>query len=190
MLRASSRYKGETMASGDSLYVWTAHADEPPSTNFAEFNTRNGHFLLEFSDTVAQAAIFRGVMARNYAGGGVTVRLGWMAASETLRDALGNPIITPLTAGSVKWNGQFERHQAATDDLDTDSFAAAQTTTAAAPATAGTLAYSDIAFTNGAQMDSIAVGEGFRLNVTRDAADVADTMAGVAQLVTVELRET
>ena len=164
------------MASGDSLFTWTAHANEPPTTNFAIFATRNSHFVLEFDAATAWSAVFRGVLPRNYAGSGVTVRVGWMGASAT--------------SGNVKWNAQIERHQDETDDLDSDSFATAQTTTAAAPATSGQVQYTDIAFTSGAQMDSVATGEGFRLKVTRDAADGADTMTGNAQLLTVEIRET
>jgi hypothetical protein len=164
------------MASGETLYAWTAHANEPTLTNYAVFNTRNGHLLLEFDAATAQSAMFGGVLPRNYAGGGVTVRLGWLGAAAT--------------TGDVKWNGAFERHQSGTDDLDSDSFAAAQTATGAAASTSGAVQYTDIAFTNGAQMDSLATGESFRLKVTRDAADSADTMFGYAQLLTIELRET
>jgi hypothetical protein len=167
---------GDILSSGDSLYAWTVHSNEPPDTNFAVYTTRNFHFLLEFDDTTAWSAVFRGVMARNYAGGGVTVRLGWLGATAA--------------SGNVKWNVQFERHQAAVDNLDSDSFATAQTTTSVAPVSTGLITYASIAFTNGAQMDSLAIGEGFRLKVTRDAADGADTMVGRAQLLTIELRET
>jgi hypothetical protein len=164
------------MASGDSLYAWTAHANEPPDTNFATYSRRNAHFILEFNDTTAQSAVFRGVMARNYNGGGVTVRLEWMAATAT--------------TGNVKWNAQIERHQSAVDDLDADSFATAQTTISVAPVNSGLITYASIALTNGAQMDSLAVGEGFRLRVTRDAADGGDTMTGNSQVLTIELHET
>lgn len=164
------------MASGATLYVWTAHANEPPAANFAVCDSRNSHFVLAFDAATAQSAVFRGVLPRNYAGGGVTVRLGWMAASAIV--------------GAVKWNAALERHQDTTDDLDSDSFATAQTTTAIPPATSGAVQYTDIAFTNGAQMDLLAIGESFRLKITRDAADAADTMAGNAQLLTIELRET
>ena len=164
------------MASGESLITFTAHSNEPPGANYAFVDTRNGHLVLTFDAASAWVAIFSGVLPRNYAGGGITVRIGWIAATAT--------------AGNVKWNAQFERHQDETDDLDADSFATAQTVTVAAPANSGAMQYSDIVFTDGAQMDSIAAGESFRVKLSRDAADVADTMAGYAQMKTFELRET
>jgi len=46
----------------------------------------------------------------------------------------------------------------------------------------------NVAFTDGAQMDSVAVGELFRIKVTRDAA--SDDAAGDAELHAVEIKET
>lgn len=46
----------------------------------------------------------------------------------------------------------------------------------------------NVAFTDGADMDSVAVGESFRMKVTRDAA--SDDATGDAELVKVEIRET
>jgi hypothetical protein len=180
------------MASGDTLCVFTPHANEPPATNFATIDLRNGHMVLDFDGGTAESALFGGILPRNYAGGGITVTLLWMGGSAALlRDAIaGGDIITPLATGNVKWNAAFERHQVATDDLDTDSFATAQTVTSAAPATDGSVQSASIPFTNGAQIDSLAVGESFRLKVTRDAADAGDTMTGDAELLRVELRET
>lgn len=39
-------------------------------------------------------------------------------------------------------------------------------------------------------MDSLAAGEAFRLKVTRDADNASDTMAGDAELIGVEIKET
>lgn len=173
------------MASGDTLIVFTALANEPPATNFATVDLRNSHLVLDFNDTTAESAVFGAVLPRHYAGGGITVTLLWMAGGVALGD-----LITPLATGNVKWNAAFERHQVATDDLDADSFATAQTVTSAAPTTDGALQSTSIPFTNGAQMDSLAVGESFRIKVIRDAADGADTMTGDAELLRIELRET
>lgn len=164
------------MASGDTLYTATAYANEPPSSNYATLDTRNQHPVLDFDADTDESAVFAGVLPRAYAGGGLTVRLGWMATSAT--------------SGNVVWNVAIERWQDETDDLDSDSFAAAQAATAAAPGTSGAVQYTDVAFTHGAQMDSLAAGEGFRLKVTRDADNGSDTMAGDAELISVEVRET
>lgn len=164
------------MASGQTLAIWTPQSNEPPMSDGAYFSQRNAHMVLVFSDTVNYSAVFPGILPRNYSGGGVTARVYWLAST--------------LATGNVKWNAQIERNQVGVDDLDADSFAAAQTATGAAPATTGMVQSTDIVFTDGAQMDSLAVGESFRLKITRDAADGTDTMADLAQLTRVELRET
>jgi len=165
------------MASNDTLCVFTPHANQPPLATFATLDIRGStHMVLDFDDTTAESAQFAGILPRNYAGGGITLTLIWLA--------------TTATTGSVKWNAQFERHQDDTDDLDTDSFATAQTATGAAATTAGACQYTPIVFTNGAQIDSLAAGESFRLKITRDAVDGADTLVGDAELLSVELRET
>ncbi|KKK65637.1 hypothetical protein LCGC14_2972130, partial [marine sediment metagenome] len=56
------------------------------------------------------------------------------------------------------------------------------------PGTAGLVDIVTVTFTDGADMDSVAVGELFRLKVTRDA--VSDDAAGDAELVAVEIKET
>jgi hypothetical protein len=183
------------MASGDTLIIFTAHANEPPALNYATVDLRSGHLVLDFDAAVSEHAIFAGVLPRHYSGGGITATIVWTAGATTLRVASGLPtkpggIITPFATGNVKWNGAFERHQAGIDDLDADSFATTQTATSAAPATDGTTQYTNIIFTDGAQIDSIAIGEAFRFKLSRDAANVADTMAIDAELLVIELRET
>jgi hypothetical protein len=167
------------MASGNSLVVFKPQDNEPVgSSGFATLSTRNGHVVLEFDAASDESAWFSAVLPRHYAGGGVTVRLGWMAASAT--------------SGSCRWEVAFERHDDEGTDLDADSFASAQSAGGTAPSTSGAMQYTDIAFTDGAQMDSLAVGESFRLLVRRDANGTTgtDDMTGDAQLVSVEIRET
>jgi len=163
------------MASGDTLYQFFPSDNEPPSSSFATLDLRNAHPVLDFDAGADEAAVFTGLLPRTYAGGGLTVRLHWMATSAV--------------AGDVKWNAQVERDDTGTD-LDADSFAAAQTTTTTTGATSGAPNVTQITFTDGAQMDSLAVGEPFRLKITRDADDAADTMAGDAELLAVEIKET
>ena len=165
------------MASGSTLAVFTPHQNQPPASNYATLDVRNSNLVLDFNDSADESAVFPGVLPANYAGGGITVTLVWAATSAV--------------AGDVVWEASFERHQDETDDLDADSFAAAQTATATAPGTsAGRVQYTDIPFTNGAQMDSLAINESFRLKITRNADDAADTMVGDAELLRVLVKET
>ena len=164
------------MASGDSLLILTALHNEPPSANAATLDTRNQHPILDFDDSTDESAVFGAVLPRSYAGGGLTVTVVWMASTAT--------------TGDVIWNAQIERHQDDLFDLDADGFAAAQAVTAGAPSASGETSYDAVTFTDGAQMDSLAVGESFRLKVTRDADNASDNMTGDAELLRVEIRET
>jgi hypothetical protein len=163
------------MASGNTLLQFTALHNEPPAANFATLDARNGHACLDFDPTTQEAAIFTGILPRNYAGGGITVYLHWAATSAT--------------SGTGGWDVAFERIGDGQQDVDADSFATAQTVTAATvPATSGLVDITNVAVSNGANMDSIAVGEMFRLRVRRDVAN--DTAAGDLELYAVELKET
>lgn len=165
------------MASGQTLVTFVATDNHPPASAYATPDLRNSHPVLDFDAATDEDAIFSAVLPRNYAGGGVTVTVIWMATSAT--------------SGNVIWNGAFERLEAGGTDLDVDSFATAQAASAATTnATSGALTYTTITFTNGAQMDSLAVGEAFRFKVTRDANNASDTMTGDAELVAVEIKET
>lgn len=163
------------MASGDTLIIFVPQSNEPPTTNFATLDTRNNHPVLDFDDTTNEDAIYSGVMPQHYAGGGVKVFLHY--AMET------------ATSGDVDLDGSFERIGDQQQDLDSDGFASAQSVdNTTVPGTSGLVDIVSIAFTDGAQMDSIAVGDGFRLKITRDA--VSDTATGDLELLFVEIRET
>lgn len=164
------------MASGNTLVSFFPADNEPPSSAFATPDVRNGHPVLDFDASTDESAIFTGVLPRNYAGGGLTVYLHWAASSAT--------------SGAVVWNAAFERVGEGSQDIDSDGFASAQAATATAPGTSGNVDIQAITFTDGAQIDSIAVGESFRLKITRDADNGSDTMTGDAELVAVEIKET
>jgi hypothetical protein len=164
------------LASGNTLVIFTPLANEPPSANYATLDLRNYHPVLDFDADADEAAVFTGVLPRAYAGGGVTVYLHWAATSAT--------------SGNVVWDVSFERIGDDVLDIDSDSFAAVQSVTAAASGTSGNVVIDTIAFTNGAQMDSVAAGEAFRLKINRDANNANDTMTGDAELVAVEIKET
>lgn len=165
------------MASGDTLLIFHPYNNEPPSSNYATLDYRNLHPVLDFDPDTDEDAVFSAVMPQHYDGGGVTVYLHWSA--------------TGVTSGNVIWNSAFERIGDQVLDIDADSFATAQASAAtAAPTTDGYVDIASITHTNGAQMDSVAVGELFRLKVTRDANNGSDTMTVDAELHAVEIRET
>lgn len=163
------------MASGTTLVTWRPQDNEPPATNYATIDTRNGHPVLNFDTTTQESAVFTAVLPRAYGAGGITAYVHWAAASAT--------------TGTIGWDVAFERIGAAQQDIDSDGFATAQTITAATvDATSGNVAITNVAVTNGANIDSVAVGETFRVRVRRDVAN--DTATGDAQLLAVELKET
>ena len=69
----------------------------------------------------------------------------------------------------------IERIDASSLDIDADSFAAFQAAGGTAPGTAGQVIKVSVAFTNGAQMDSLAAGEPFRLKIRSDADGTSGT---------------
>lgn len=164
------------MASGDTLAIFTPLHNEPPATNFATLDTRNAHTVLDFDTTTQETAIFKSVMPRHYAGGGITV---YVHAS-----------LTSAVTGTLGWDVTFERVSDSIQDIDADGFATAQTITAATvPGTSGLVAILNVAITAGAAgTDSVAAGDGYRLRVRRDVAN--DTAAGDAELWAVEVKET
>jgi len=167
------------MASGNYLAVFTPLNNEPPASAFATLDTRNSVPVLDFDDTTDESAVFGGVLPAHYSGGGLTVTLVWMATSAT--------------TGGVSWDVSIERHQDDAFDIDSDGFAAANNSGSATTASAtGEQQYTDITFTDGADMDSLAAGESFRLKVTRDAngTTATDDMSGDAELIRVIVKET
>lgn len=163
------------MASGDTLCIFTPLHNEPPASNPATLDTRNQHPVLDFDATTNESAVFSAVMPRHYGGGGITVYLHYAMSSAE--------------ADTVDWDVAFERIGDQQQDIDGDGFAAVNSVDdTTVPGTTGLVDIANVAFTDGADMDSVAVGESFRVKVTRDA--VSDDAAGDAELVKVELKET
>lgn len=162
-------------ASGDTLSIFTPQHNVPPTSNFATVDTRNNHLLLDFDDTTNESAVFSGIMPRNYASNGVTVYIHY--------------VMTSATTNTVDWDIAFERIGDQQLDIDADSFAAVNSVdNTTVPGVSGNVDIVTITFTEGADMDSIAVGESFRLKITRDA--VNDDASGDAELVSIEIKET
>lgn len=175
------------MASGDTLLVFTALNAVPGDADYATFDTiltasadepDNVIPVLDFDPGATEEyAYFTGVMPRNYGGGGVTVTLGWSSDATT---------------GNVIWGVAFKSITDDADDVDSKVFAAPNESAADATASAaGEVAYTTITFTDGADMDSVAAGEYFWIEVHRSSADVSDTMdSNDAELHFIEIKET
>ena len=164
------------MASGDTLLIFTPLHNEPVASNFATLDLRNIHPVLDFDATTNKSAVFSSIMPRSYAGTtGVTVYIHYA--------------LTSATSGTVDWDVAFERIGDQQLDIDGDSFAAVnRVDNTTVPGTAGLVDIVNITFTDGADMDSVAVGEAFRLKITRDATN--DDATGDAELLSIEIKET
>lgn len=162
------------MASGNTLAIFTPQCNEPPASGFATLDTRNSHPVLDFA--IDEIAVFSGVMPRHYGGGGVTVYKHYAMSSAEAND--------------IKLETYFERIGDQQQDIDSDGFAAAQNSgDITVPGTSGNVDIISTTHAEGAQMDSIAVGEGFRLKVKRIAV-VGDDAAGDLELRFIEIKET
>lgn len=161
------------MAAGDTLLVFTPLHNEPPATANALLDTRNSHPVLDFNDSTNLSAVFTSILPRAYSGEGITAYLHYA--------------MTSAEEGDTDWDGSIERI-GESQDIDADGFAAVQSKdNCAVPGTSGLVSIISISFTDGAQMDNLAVGEAFRFKVTRDA--VSDTAVGDAELLAIEICE-
>lgn len=163
------------MASGDTLIVFPILSAQPPASNPAIRVLRNQRWVARFDDTTNETLHFSSILPRHYAGGGITVYLHYCMQTAT--------------SGDVDWDVAFERIGDQQLDIDSDSFATVNSVdNTTVPGTLGLIDIVSIAFTDGADMDSITVGEAFRMLVTRDGA--SDTASGDAELFMIELKET
>lgn len=165
------------LGAAQTLVRWTAQSGISPTTNGATFDSRNSHPVLDFDDTTDESTVFTGILPKHYAGGGVKVEIHYA--------------MTTATSGKIRWDVAFERVSDSQQDIDSDGFASAQTVNVSAvPGTSGYVAIAEVSFTDGAAMDSVSAGEGFRLKVVRKPSDTTnDTASGDAELWAVEVRE-
>lgn len=157
---------------------WTMRQGEAPGANAAAEGTRNNRKTYDFDGATDEEMVFPGVLPLQYGGSGVTVECYAITASAT--------------SGSFRWQAAIERFGTDAIDADSDAFEAFQSAGGTAPASSGLLTKVSIAFTNGAQMASVAAGECFRLKIRRDADGTSgtDDIATDIQLLYLVLRET
>jgi len=172
------------MASGNLLAVLWSEDALPPEANAASLgvvlvaSTDEPDDLipcLDFDSTTAEYADWKCVMPPHYGGGGVTATPWWWSTT---------------TGSSVAWLGRFKSFTDDVDNITTKAYASAQTVISAAASVAGELVGDGITFTDGAQMDSVAVNEPFLFRLNRDPANGSDAHAADARLYCVILRET
>jgi len=114
---------------------------------------------------------------RGYDGGGLTFRIAYSMASAT--------------SGNVRWGIAVRRMTDDAEDIDTSQTYDFNEAHEAVPNVSGEVGYLEIAFTNGADMDSWADGELAIVRIKRDASDTTnDTATGDAELWAVLGRET
>lgn len=165
------------MATGNTIDIFMVQGAELPAAGYAQFDTRNNHSVLDFDAATAESGYFSSVMPRHYGGGGLTAYVHGAFSS-----AIGGSGVLELS---------FERIGHDTLDIDTDSFASPKSFHFPASATNGNVIISSgIGFSNGAEIDSVAVGEAYRLMIKRTAAHASDNAAGDFELLAIELKET
>lgn len=145
----------------------------PPTTIFAVLTRRvggsspaEGNNVWAFDAATIWYLDFLCVL-RGYGGGGLTFTVPWTAASAT--------------SGVTRWGIGIRRMQAGVDDIDTAHTYVFTTVDATAPGTSGFVLYTDIAITDGANMDNWANNELAIVRLRREANHANDTMVGNAE---------
>jgi hypothetical protein len=158
--------------------LFSTLGNEPPASNPATPDLRNSHPVLDFDGSTDEEAVFSGVLSNDYGGGGLTIDTFWA--------------FTSATSGSLRVQTAIERIDASSLDIDADSFASFNSAGGTAPGTSGHVIKVTVTHASGAEMDSLAAGELFRLKIRRDADGTSgtDDIATDAELVYATVRET
>lgn len=160
-----------TWTSQRTLAVFTPLDNQPPATNFATLDTRNSVAVLDFDAGTDESAVFVGDIPQGAdLSAGIKVVISWAASTAT--------------SGACIWAAEFEKTTG--QDIDSDSFDTATTATTTTSGTSGVVNTTTITCT---AIDSLAVGDCFRVKIRRDADAAGDTMTGDAELVAVELQQ-
>ena len=163
------------MASGDTLLAFTPQCAEFPSSSAGSLDTRNQHPVIDLA--VGESIVFSFVVPRNYSGSGMTVYLHYAMSTAVAND--------------IRLDTFFERIGDQQQDIDSDGFDATGVngSDTTVPATSGNVDIVNNAHSDGLRIDSLAVGEGGRLKVTRTAVAGTDA-TGDLELRFVEIKET
>jgi hypothetical protein len=145
-----------------------------PATDFMTWDNTYGRLVLLAPESVDQYVDFTGVLD-HYSGGGLTVDIFWTANG---------------TSGNVVWQAAIERFQTGTLVITSDSFAAFNSVTDATEGVANVANKATITFTDGADMDSLADGEMFRIRIQREGTNAADTVNTDTRLFGIRIIET
>lgn len=162
------------MATGDTLMAGDAQSGQAPAGDAARLALRGDELVLSFDGSADEAICFQAVLPSIYAGGAFTVRLTWAAATAT--------------SGDTRWGVAIERRALASYDLDVNAFGPESYVTSTAAGDAGQLALATVTV-SASDAGGPLVGESARVRVKRISSDAADTMAGAAELVAIEIRE-
>ena len=171
------------MASGD--IVGQILRIIPPATAYATPDVRASAStpnelwpVWDFDDTAAEYLDFLCYMGPNYVGTtGITVTLPWTATSAT--------------SGATVWIAALRRVAVGAEDVDAShTYDFNQASASTADATCGETTEPTIAFTSGADMDSVVSGDVFMLRVGRLPTDGSDNMTGDAELWVPIIKET
>ena len=163
------------MASGDIVGIIGEIVQ--PATSYATFDVRAtgdtpaGNVpVYDFDDTAIEYLDFY-CRLEGYDGGGLTITLDWTATDTT------------VTPHSCVWGAAIGRIADDADDVDGALLAAFNDASADQEASAsGERSRASIAFTHGADMDSLADGEPFILRIRRDPTNGSDDLTGDAEL--------
>lgn len=153
-----------------TIRQFSALDNHPPSTLYAQFNTRNGLAVLDFDPATLWNSVFIGIVPNDAVlTSGLSIILTWLPLSGT--------------TGAAGWGAAIDN---ANTGLNADSYDTASTSVfTTVSGTLGTLVTTTLTLTT---IDSLAVGNAYKLKIFRDAANASDTCTVNAQLFAVEVR--
>lgn len=161
---------------GESLMYCPASAFTPTDTAGAQFTTRNELVCLAFATGADEFARIGLWLPTVYGAGGVDIAIAWMTVT-----------VDGGTDG-VFWTTQFKSITSDADDFDSATFATGQGILSDPASVSGEFLYPETQHDNGAEMDSVAIGEWFQLQIFRDVSNAGDTLNEDALFVGLEIR--